>query len=104
MIIRHLVLPNDIAGSKQSLGWVASTLGAHTTLSVMSQYFPTHAAVTMPLLDRKIREGEYHRVLASLERLGLDRGWIQDFEASEYYKPEFDDRERPFKGESDNRI
>jgi putative pyruvate formate lyase activating enzyme len=103
LIIRHLVLPNDIAGSADSLRWVAGTLSPGTTMSVMSQYFPTHAAVTTPLLDRKIRESEYERVLALLDRLGMDAGWVQDYEASEYYRPEFENRERPFVGPADNR-
>ncbi|HUI64222.1 MAG TPA: radical SAM protein, partial [Bacteroidota bacterium] len=70
LIIRHLVLPNDIAGSRESLAWIARELGPGTTVSLMAQYFPTHRAVTMPLLDRKIREGEYARVLDILDRLG----------------------------------
>jgi putative pyruvate formate lyase activating enzyme len=104
LIIRHLVLPNDIAASRETLTWIRDTLGADTTLSVMSQYFPTHRALTIPLLDRKVRESEYHRVLAVLENLGLDNGWAQEFEASDYYRPEFEDRDRPFKGQADNRV
>lgn len=102
LIIRHLVLPNDIANSKDALKWVDGTLGKNTTMSIMAQYFPTHKALEMPLLDRKIRQGEYDRVLAALDARGLENGWAQEFEASEYYKPEFEDRDRPFKGGSDN--
>ncbi len=102
LIIRHLVLPNDIAGSKDALKWVQSELGPRTTLSIMSQYFPTHRAATTPLLDRKIRQGEYERVLAMLDALAMEHGWAQEYEASEYYRPEFEDRERPFKGQAEN--
>jgi putative pyruvate formate lyase activating enzyme len=102
LIIRHLVLPNDIAGSKDGLKWIAGDLGRGTTLSIMSQYFPTHKALTTPLLDRKIRQSEYERVLALLEKLEMENGWAQEYEASEYYRPEFEDRERPFKGGVDN--
>jgi putative pyruvate formate lyase activating enzyme len=102
LIIRHLVLPNDIAGSAESLQWLKSAVGPDVTLSLMAQYFPTHKALTMPLLDRKIRESEYEKVLGLLERLGMENGWAQEFEASEYYKPEFEDRDRPFKGGADN--
>ena len=102
LIIRHLVLPNDIASSRETLTWIRDTLGPETTLSVMSQYFPTHKALTMPLLDRKLRESEYVKVIALLEKLGMDNGWAQEFEASDYYRPEFEDRDRPFKGEADN--
>ena len=102
LIIRHLVLPNDIAGSRESLGWIRETLGPRTTLSVMAQYFPAHKALTTPLLDRKIRESEFDRVLALLDGFGMDQGWTQEFEASEYYRPEFEDRSRPFSGGADN--
>jgi len=102
LIIRHLVLPNDIAGSKDSLRWVSSEFGRDVTLSVMSQYFPTHKALTTPLLDRKVRQSEYERILSYLAQLEMENGWAQEYEASEYYRPEFEDRERPFKGAAEN--
>jgi putative pyruvate formate lyase activating enzyme len=103
LIIRHLVLPNDIAGSRESLRWIRDELGADATLSVMAQYYPEHRGRTMPLLDRKIRESEYERVLAYLEALGMENGWAQQYESAEYYRPEFARRERPFAGPTDNR-
>jgi len=102
LIIRHLVLPNDIAGSKESLRWIRSELGAGTTLSLMAQYFPEHRALTTPLLDRKIRRSEYERVLAFLDTLGMEEGWAQEYEASDYYRPEFENRDLPFRGGADN--
>ena len=102
LIVRHLVLPNDIAGSKDSLRWVGTALGQEVTMSVMSQYFPTHRALTTELLDRKLRQSEYERVLSFLDSMGMENGWAQDYEASEYYRPEFENRERPFSGVSDN--
>ncbi len=102
LIIRHLVLPNDIAGSDDSLRWVQSDLGAQTMLSVMSQYYPAHRATATPLLDRKLRESEYGRVLRVLDALGMEGGWMQEFGAAEYYRPEFENRERPFRGGPDN--
>lgn len=102
LIIRHLVLPNDLAGSKESLRWIKEELGPDTALSLMSQYFPTHKAETTPLLDRKIRQSEYERVLAYLDALQMENGWKQDFDASEYYRPEFEDRGAPFKGGTEN--
>jgi putative pyruvate formate lyase activating enzyme len=102
LIIRHLVLPNDLAGSEDSLAWVARELGRGVSLSVMSQYFPAHRAFTEPLLDRRLRESEYERVLRILERLSMDTGWAQEYESSDYYRPEFEDRARPFQGEPEN--
>jgi putative pyruvate formate lyase activating enzyme len=96
LIIRHLVLPNDLAGSRSSLQWIAKTLGPEVTISVMSQYYPTHRAVTTPLLDRTIRETEYHRVLDLLDEFGMHNGWVQEPGAAETYRPEFEDRVDPF--------
>jgi putative pyruvate formate lyase activating enzyme len=96
LIIRHLVLPNDIAGSKESLKFIRNELSNRVTLSIMSQYYPTHKAKNLPLLDRKIRESEYDKVLQLLEKLEFEEGWIQDFESTDYYRPDFDNREQPF--------
>jgi putative pyruvate formate lyase activating enzyme len=102
LIIRHLVLPNDIAGSRDSLRWVGSALSREVTVSVMSQYYPTHRASVTPLLDRKVRESEYERVLAVLDQMGMDRGWVQEHDSAEYYRPEFENREMPFTGDAKN--
>jgi putative pyruvate formate lyase activating enzyme len=99
LIIRHLVLPNDLAGSRESLTWIRDTLGPEVTLSVMAQYYPAHRAATTPLLDRQVREREYERVLAILDELGLHNGWVQEQGASEHYRPEFDDRVDPFRND-----
>jgi putative pyruvate formate lyase activating enzyme len=103
LIIRHLILPNDFAGSEETLTWIRDNLGTDVTLSVMAQYYPTHKAAYTDLLNRKIYPGEYQRVLNLLERLGMENGWAQDWEqASEYYRPEFQNRIEPFKGRQQN--
>lgn len=103
LIIRHLILPNGIAGSEESLRWVKDTLGSDVTLSIMAQYYPTHKATEIDLLNRKIHAGEYLRVLGLLDKFELNNGWAQEWEqASEYYRPEFQDRAQPFAGGSDN--
>jgi putative pyruvate formate lyase activating enzyme len=100
LIIRHLVLPNDIATSEETLRWIANELDNRVTLSVMSQYYPTHKAVTTELLDRRIRESEYNKVLRLLDTFGFENGWAQEFESQDYYKPDFSDRLEPFKVEA----
>lgn len=96
LIIRHLVLPNDLADSEATLRWIRDTLGRRVTLSIMSQYYPTHKAEDILLLSRRIREGEYQRVLRLLDKLGLENGWVQEFESQDYYRPDFSDRVQPF--------
>lgn len=97
LIIRHLVLPNDIASSEETLCWIATELDNRVTLSVMSQYYPTHRAITTVLLDRRIRESEYDKVIQLLDKYGFENGWAQEFESHDYYRPDFSNRMEPFK-------
>jgi putative pyruvate formate lyase activating enzyme len=105
LIIRHLVLPNELAGSRETLAWIASNLSNRVTLSVMSQYYPTNKITlessenfeSLQLLNRRIREREYEKVLDLLDEFGFENGWAQEFESQDYYRPEFADRLAPFK-------
>ena len=97
LLIRHLVLPNDLAGSESTLKWIAEELGRDTALSIMSQYYPTNKADSITLLSRHVRESEYDKVLELLDKFELENGWMQNFESQDYYKPDFTDRAEPFK-------
>jgi putative pyruvate formate lyase activating enzyme len=44
LIVRHLILPNGVAGSLESLSWLAQELSPTVTVSIMSQYLPLHRA------------------------------------------------------------
>ena len=96
LIIRHLVLPNDLADTEETLRWIRDTLGNDVTLSIMSQYYPTHKAEEILLLSRGIRQSEYDRVLRLLDKYGFEDGWVQDFTSQGYYRPNFSDRVQPF--------
>ncbi len=78
LLIRHLVLPNDIAGSEESLRFIARELSPEVPISLMSQYFPAYRAKDIRELSRPILPEEYERVLELMERFGLRRGWIQE--------------------------
>jgi len=80
MIIRHLVLPGGLAGTKEVLSWIASELSPKVHISLMSQYFPTYKALKHPLLGRKITPEEYREALSALEEAGFCRGWFQECE------------------------
>ncbi|MBI2339675.1 MAG: hypothetical protein HYU99_04825 [Deltaproteobacteria bacterium] len=95
LIVRHLILPNDIGGSEASLKFLAEEISREVTISVMAQYYPTNKAERIPLLSRKIRSSEYDAVLDLLDKYGLENGWVQELESSETYRPDFD-REAPF--------
>jgi len=96
LIVRHLILPNDIAGSYDTLKFI-SELDSKISLSIMSQYYSTHKALTIDLLSRNIREREYEKVLNWMDALNLENGFLQEFESESYYRPDFNDRMEPFK-------
>ncbi|HUS09798.1 MAG TPA: radical SAM protein [Pyrinomonadaceae bacterium] len=101
LIIRLLVLPNDVAGVRESLEWIRDELSPRVAVSLMAQYYPTHQAATSRrhiLLSRRITETEWLRALTALDELGMEEGWMQEFDgAAYYYRPNFDNRETPFK-------
>ncbi len=105
LIIRHLVLPNDLAGSRETLEFISGHLSNRVTLSVMSQYYPTNKVSDehadkfeyLQLLNRRIREREYDKVLEMLDEFGFEQGWAQEFESQDYYRPDFSDRIAPFR-------
>jgi len=96
LIVRHLILPNGLAGSEESLTWLARELSPTVTVSIMSQYLPLHRAQRIPLLSRTISVAEYEIVLQLLSDVGIENGWIQEIGASENYVPDFEREGHPF--------
>jgi len=77
LLIRHLVLPGGMAGSRKSLEFIAREISPDTFISVMEQYFPAHNALQDPVMSRKITRDEYQEVVDIVDELGLANGWIQ---------------------------
>ncbi len=96
LIVRHLILPNRLAGSEESLTWLASEVSPTVTVSIMSQYYPTHRAPRIPALSRRITGSEYSEVVSLVNRLGLENGWLQKMRAADYYLPDFRREGHPF--------
>ena len=101
LVVRLLVLPNDVGGVNESIEWIRDELSPRVAISLMAQYYPTHQAATNPryvLLSRRVRELEWLNATAAIEELGMEEGWVQEFDgASYYYRPDFSDVEKPFK-------
>lgn len=101
LVIRLLVLPNDIAGVQESLTWIRDELSPHVAVSLMAQYYPTHQAEKNQryvLVSRRIRESEWLSAVSALSELGIEEGWMQEFDgAAYYYRPDFSDAETPFR-------
>ncbi len=77
LIVRHLVLPGGLAGTRDTLRWIADHLGTETHIALMNQYFPAHLANGSNALGRKVFEEEYAEAVELLEEYALENGWVQ---------------------------
>ena len=73
MIIRHLVLPDGIAGTTESMRFIAEELSPDSYVNVMEQYRPDHKASRFPELTRRITSSEYGEAVRDATRAGLRR-------------------------------
>jgi putative pyruvate formate lyase activating enzyme len=101
LVIRLLVLPNDVGTVRESLEWIKDELSPRVAVSLMAQYYPTNQAGTNQryvLLSRRIRESEWLKAVSALTTVGMEEGWMQEFDgAAYYYRPDFTDSEKPFR-------
>lgn len=78
LIIRHLVLPNNLSGTDRIMCFIARKLSKDAYISLMSQYFPCHKARDYPEISRRITQQEYQRAIDAMYANGLHNGWVQD--------------------------
>ena len=90
LMIRHLVLPNQLQNSKNVLKWINDNMDKKVFVSVMAQYFPTHKAKNFQEINRKLTKEEYNEIEQYLYSLDLENGYIQELgEHEEEYVPDF---------------
>ena len=77
LMIRLLILPENINGIESILNWISEDVGNMTYLSIMSQYFPTHRADEFPEINRVITHEEYSFALHVMEGLGFENVFTQ---------------------------
>jgi putative pyruvate formate lyase activating enzyme len=80
VICRVLVLPGFADEAIENLTWLADEVGVAVPVSVMAQYRPAYRAAGQAPWDRGITRHEYDQVCQTVESLGFDTGWIQEFE------------------------
>ena len=91
LIIRHLVLPNNIENSKNVLKWIKENMNKDTYVSLMAQYFPTFKAKNNSELNRKLTKDEYQEIEQFLFDINLKNGYIQELgEHEEEYVPKWE--------------
>jgi len=77
LMIRHLVMPNKVAGTKKVIEWIAQNLPKDTYLNIMSQYRPMYKAFEYPEIARRITRKEYEQAVKWAKEVGLTNIDIQ---------------------------
>ncbi|TVR71660.1 MAG: radical SAM protein [Marinilabiliales bacterium] len=77
LMVRHLVMPNNVGGSEQVMNWIGENLPKDTYINIMSQYRPMYKAGDYPGISRRITTGEYRNAVNAARRAGLTNLDIQ---------------------------
>ncbi|MGB9561261.1 MAG: radical SAM protein [bacterium] len=78
LLIRHLILPNNLSGSKEIFEFIAKEISRDTYISLMSQYFPAYKAPYDSMINRRITKEEYEKAKEFMFQFGLHNGWLQE--------------------------
>jgi putative pyruvate formate lyase activating enzyme len=73
LLIRHLVMPNDLAGTRAAMRFLARDISTHTYVNVMSQYRPCGSAHQYVSINRSLTREEYARALETAQEEGITR-------------------------------
>lgn len=90
LVIRHLVLPNNIDNSKKVLNWIKQNIDSKVYISIMAQYFPCYKSKEIEELNRKLTKEEYEEIEEFVFDLDIENGYMQELgEHEEEYVPNF---------------
>lgn len=73
LLVRHLVLPNGLAGTEEVVRFLAEEVSTDTYLNIMAQYHPCYKASSIPQLARPVTKQEFFQALELARRYGLSR-------------------------------
>jgi putative pyruvate formate lyase activating enzyme len=94
LLVRHLILPEELAGTWETLCFIALELSPSVPMSMMSQYRPVHKATSS--LDREITSEEYESAVSMARELGFESLYLQSMETAVHNLPNFNNTEDPF--------
>jgi putative pyruvate formate lyase activating enzyme len=80
IIIRHLVLPGGLSGTRGVMKFLAEEISKDVHISLMSQYFPAYKANEFKELSRRTSTDEYGEACRIMAKYGLENGWVQERE------------------------
>ena len=75
VLIRHLVMPEELAGTKKTMKFIAQELSPESYINIMIQYYPQFKASQYPELSRRITLEEFQEAIAIARSFGLHRGF-----------------------------
>jgi putative pyruvate formate lyase activating enzyme len=73
LLVRHLVLPNRLAGTEEIVRFLAQELSINTYLNIMAQYHPCYKAFNIPQLARTVKRQEFKDAIDLAHQYGLTR-------------------------------
>jgi len=73
LLVRHLVLPNRLAGTREIVRFLAQEVSTNTYLNIMAQYHPCHKAFDIPSLARPVNKQEFKEAIDLAHKQGLNR-------------------------------
>lgn len=73
LLVRHLILPDDLAGTKESMHFLANSISRNTYVNIMDQYYPCGNIPSDSPLRRRITSEEFNRAIALAREEGLTR-------------------------------
>jgi putative pyruvate formate lyase activating enzyme len=73
LLVRHLVMPENIAGTREVMGWIARELSPTTYVNLMAQYYPAGKVSRQEYqeINRRLKPAEYEQALDEAWRAGL---------------------------------
>lgn len=73
LLVRHLILPDDLAGTRETMKFIAEEISTNTYVNLMDQYHPCYKADEHPPLDRRITTEEFTKAVETARDLGIKR-------------------------------
>ena len=73
LLVRHLVLPNRLAGTEEVVRFLAQEVSANTYLNIMAQYHPCYQAFDMTQLARPLNRQDFYEAIELANQQGLSR-------------------------------
>ena len=86
LMIRHLVMPNRVSGTKELVRWVAEDLSRSTYINIMAQYRVEYKAFDYPEIARGITVQEFLEAMDWAEEAGLTNLDPQSIATRNFYR------------------